>query len=147
MHGKEFIKDCIQTFFTVVTLINIAMFLMGIAMMPDMKFGYEGFIVPVIYGLAGTLPNLAMYSTREIKVGELIARKILQLLLTEGCVLFVIFYDSAETDRPLWLIGVVAFSIVIIFVLATLFDWVQNYLSSKQLTEDLKLFQGKIQEV
>lgn len=146
MHGKEFWADCIRTFFTVVTMINIAMFVMGVSMMPDTKFGYEGFIIPVIYGLAGTLPNLVMYSGRELKVGELIVRKILQLLFTELCVLFVMFYDSAESDRPLWFIGTVALSILIIFVLATLSDWLQNWLSAKQLTEDLKIFQGKLSE-
>ena len=146
MHGKEFLAECIRTFFTVVTMINIAMFLMGVTMMPDVKFGYEGFIVPVIYGLAGTLPNLVMYSRRELKPGELVARKLLQFLLTEASVLFVIFFNSAKENRPLWLIGAVALSIFIIFVLASLSDWLQNYLSAKQLTEDLKIFQGRVQE-
>lgn len=146
MHGKEFIADCIRTFFTVVTLINIAMFLMGITMMPDVKFGYEGFIIPVIYGLAGTIPNLAMYSKKELKVGELVVRKIIQFILTEACVLFVIFYDVSEQNKSLWLVGSVAFSIFVIYVLATLSDWLQNFLSAKQLTEDLKIFQGKQQE-
>lgn len=146
MHGKEFLADCIRTFFTVVTLINIAMFLMGVSMMPDVKFGYEGFIIPVIYGLAGTLPNLAMYSTRELKTGELMMRKILQFILTEACVLFVMFFNSSEEDRPVWLIGTVVLCIFVVFVLATLCDWLQNYLSAKQLTEDLIIFQGKVQE-
>ena len=146
MHGKEFIGDCIRTFFTVVTLINIAMFLMGVTMMPDIRFGYEGFIVPVIYGLAGTLPNLVMYSGRELKVGELMVRKVFHFVLTEASVLLVIFYNSPEEARPLWLIRAVAICIFIIYVLATLFDWLQNYLSAKQLTEDLKIFQGKLQE-
>lgn len=146
MHGKEFIADCIRTFFTVVTLINIAMFLIGISMAPDIKFGYEGFIIPVIYGLAGTLPNLAMYSVRELKIGELILRKVIQFILTEACVLFVIFYGASKQDSQLGLIGPVAISIFIIYVLATLSDWLQNYLTAKQLTEDLKNFQGKALE-
>lgn len=146
MHGKEFLADCIRTFFTVVTLINIAMFLMGVSMMPDVKFGYEGFIIPVIYGLAGTLPNLAMYSTRELNTGELMMRKILQFILTEANVLFVMFFNSSEEDRPVWLIGTVVLCIFVVFVLATLCDWLQNYLSAKQLTEDLIIFQGKVQE-
>jgi len=146
MHGKEFLADCIRTFFTVVTMINIAMCLMGVTMMPDVKFGYEGFIIPVIYGLVGTLPNLVLYSTRELKVGELMVRKVIQFILTEVCVLFVIFYKSSEEDRPLWLVGAVALCIFIIYVLATLSDWLQNYLSAKQLTKDLIIFQGKVQE-
>ena len=146
MHGKEFVLDCIRTFFTVVTLINIAMFLMGISLFPDQTFGYEGFIIPVIYGLAGTLPNLAMYSSRELRVGELLLRKVIQFLLTEACVLFVAFYDTSEADRTPWLIILVALSIFIIFVIASLFDWIQNYLSAKQMMEDLKVFQGNVQE-
>ena len=146
MHGKEFVADCIRTFFTVVTMINIAMFLMGITMMPDVRFGYEGFIIPVVYGLAGTIPNFALYSQKELRVGELIVRKIIQFILTEACVLFVIFYDVSEKNKPLWLVGSVALSIFVIYVLATLSDWLQNYLTAKQLTEDLKSFQGKVQE-
>ena len=146
MHGKEFIADCIRTFFTVVTLINIAMYLMGVSIFPDTTMGYEGFIIPVIYGLVGTIPNLAMYSSRELRVGELMVRKVIQLLLTEICVLFATFSGSAETDGVPWLIAVVALSIFIIFVLASLFDWIQNYLSAKQMMEDLKVFQGNVQE-
>ena len=41
---------------------------------------------------------------------------------------------------------VVALSIFIIFVIASLFDMIQNYLSAKQMTEDLKVFQGNMQE-
>ena len=146
MHGKEFIADCISTFFTVVTLINIAMFLMGISIFPDMTMGYESFIIPVIYGLAGTIPNIAMYSNRELRVGELMVRKVIQLLLTEGCVLFAVFFGSAKTDRDPWLIAVVALSVFIIFILASLFDWIQNYLSAKQMTQDLKIFQRNAQD-
>lgn len=33
-----------------------------------------------------------------------------------------------------------------IFIIASLFDMIQNYLSAKQMTEDLKVFQGNMQE-
>ena len=146
MHGKEFIADCIRTFFTIVTLINIAMYLMGVSIFPEVTMGYEGFIIPVIYGLVGTIPNFAMYSNRELKVNELIVRKVIQLLLTEACVLIAVFSGSSYTDKVPWLIIVVALSIFIIFVVASLFDWIQNYLSAKQMMEDLKIFQGNMQK-
>jgi uncharacterized membrane protein len=87
-----------------------------------------------------------MYSSRELRVGELLLRKVIQLLLTEACVLFVAFFDTSEADRAPWLIILVALSILIIFVIASLFDWIQNYLSAKQMMEDLKVFQGNVQE-
>lgn len=144
MHGKEFVLDCIRTFFTIVTLINIVMFLLGMYFMPDRQFGNEAFIVPVIYGLAGTLPNLVMYSKRELKVGELMVRKVLQFILIEVLVLFVIFYDSGEQWLQSKMVASTAVSIFVIYVLACLLDWLQNYLAAKHMTEELQRFQGNV---
>lgn len=146
MHGKEFILDCIRTFFTVVTLINVVMLVLGLYFMPDKQFGYEAFSVPIIYGLAGTLPNLVMYSKRELKVVELLVRKILQLILIEVFVLFAAFYDAGEEIRTFEIVGSTAVSIFLVYVISTLLDWLQNYLTAKQMTEELLRFQGNIQE-
>lgn len=146
MHGKEFILECIRTFLTVVTLINVVMFFLGLYLMPEARFGYEAFAVPLIYGLVGTLPNLVMYSKRELKVGELVVRKIIQFILIEVFVLFTAFYNSVEEARTMELIGSTAISIFVVYVIATLLDWVQNYLAAKQMTEELQRFQCKVQE-
>ena len=141
MHGKEFLLDSIRTFFTVVTLINIEMFLVGMYLMPEARFGYEALIVPVIYGLAGTLPNLVMYSKRELKVRELMVRKVLQLILIEVLVLFVAFYNTTETVRSVEIVISTAVGIFVVYVVTILLDILQNFLTAKQMTEDLKKFQ------
>lgn len=141
MHGKEFILDLIRTFFTVVTLINIVMFLLGLYFMPENQFGYEAFIVPVIYGLAGTVPNVVMYSKRELKISEIIVRKIIQMVLVEVFVLFAAFHGAGEQMLTIEIVGSTAVSIFMIYVIATLLDWLQNYLAAKQMTEDLVRFQ------
>ena len=146
MHGKEFVLDCIRTFFTVVVLINVVMFLLGLYFMPEAQFGYEAFAVPLIYGFVGTLPNVVMYSRRELKVGELIVRKVIQVILIEVLVLFVAFYDTAEQMIKQEMITSTAVSIFVVYVLATLFDWLQNYLAAKQITEELQRFQERVQE-
>lgn len=146
MHGKEFLLDCLRTFFTVVTLINVVMFVLGLYFMPENRFGYEAFAVPLIYGLAGTLPNIVMYSKGELKVGELIVRKVIQFILIEVFVLFVAFYDAGEQMRTVEIVGSTAASIFVVYVLATLFDWLQNSLAAKQMTEELMRFQESVQE-
>lgn len=146
MHGKEFALDCIRTFFTVVTLINVVMFVLGLYFMPEKQFGYEAFAVPLIYGLAGTLPNLVMYSKRELKVAETLVRKTVQFVLIEVLVLFAAFHGAGEEIKTVEIIGSTAISIFVVYVIATLLDWVQNYLAAKQMTEELKRFQGKAQE-
>ena len=148
MHGKEFILDLLRTYFIVVTLINAAMWIMGVYLefVPENQFGYEAFAAPLLYGLAGCLPELAMYSKRELTVKELIVRKVLQFFLVEVLVLWVAFYGAVGAWKSPELIGSVAFSIFIIYVLATLFDWLQNYLSALRMTEELVRFQEKIKE-
>lgn len=146
MHGKEFVLDCMRTFFTVVTLINIVMFFLGEYFLPDQRFGYEAFIVPVIYGLAGTLPNVVLYSGRELKIKELMVRKVIQVILTEAFVLFTAFSGAESKEVDAEIIASTAVSILVIFVIATLLDWLQNFLAAKQMTEELKKFQAGVQE-
>lgn len=141
MHGKEFWADCIRTFFTVVALINVLMCLLGKILLPELRFGYEAFIVPVIYGLVGTLPNLVMYSRRELKIGELMVRKVLQLILIEVLVFFVAFYNTTEETKSVEMMASTVAGVFIVYVLATLVGMLENFLSAKQMTEDLKQFQ------
>lgn len=146
MHGKEFVLDCVRTFFTVVTLINVVMFILGMHLMPENRFGYEAFAVPLIYGLAGTLPNLVMYSRRELSVKAFIVRKILQFILIEVLVLFAAFYNASADNLNIEIVGSTAISIFVVYVLACFFDWLQNYLSAKRMTEELMRFQENAQE-
>ena len=123
------------------------MFVLGIYFMPEARFGYEAFLVPLIYGLAGTLPNVVMYSKRELKVGELLVRKVIQLILIEVFVLFAVFYDTEELlFQKFEIIGSTAVGIFLIYVISTLLELLQNYLTAKQMTEELQRFQCKMQE-
>ena len=146
MRGKEFVLDVIRTYFTVVVLINAAMYVMGMYFVPEHRFGYEAFKAPLIYGAAGTLPLLVMYSRRELKVGELIIRNILQFVLIEALVLFVAFYEADAEWIDAGVVGSVALSIFIIYLLSFLFDWIQNWLSAKSIEEDLLRFQERVKE-
>lgn len=55
---------------------------LGMYFLPEMQFGYEAFCVPLIYGAVGTIPNVVMYSRKELKVKEVFVRKFIQLT---GC--------------------------------------------------------------
>ena len=77
---------------------------------------------------------------------EILVRKILQLILIEVFVLFAAFYDAGEEIRTFEIVGSTAVSIFLVYVISTLLDWLQNYLTAKQMTEELLRFQGNIQE-
>lgn len=146
MHGKEFVIDLIRTFFTVVTLINVAMLVMGLWFAPDMKFGYEAFAAPLIYGVVGTLPNIVMYSKRELSVRELFVRKVLEFILIEVLVLGVAFYGADTFWQQPKIIISVGISIFLIYVVASIIDWAQNYVAAKRMTDELMKFQERVKE-
>ena len=145
MHGKEFIIDVIRTYFTVVTFINVIMWIVGTQIAPDNLFGYEAFRAPLVYGAVGVFPNIVMYSRRELSVKELWIRKALQLMLIEICVLFVVFHDVAPVFRQPEIVAKVGIGIVIIYVVSTIIDGIQDYLSAKKMTEELMKFQRSVE--
>ena len=143
MHGKEFVIELIRTYFSVVTLVNVVILIMGLQMAPDSRFGYDAFAAPLIYGAAGTLPYMVMYSKRELKVKELLFRKILQFILIEITVLFAAFYNHTEIWKKPEIIISVAISILVIYVIASLIDWIQNSIFARQMTVELMKFQER----
>lgn len=108
MSGREFWIDFIRTYFMIVTLITLAMCIVGKAMMPEQTFGYEAFAAPLLYGLVGAIPNLVLYSKRELKVKELLVRKILQLILIEIGILCIALYGSKGSWLDPLIVGVLA---------------------------------------
>ena len=144
MHGKEFTIDLIRTFFTVVTLVNVAILVMGLWFAPDIQFGYEAFEAPLIYGAVGTLPNIVMYSKKELSVKALFVRKVLQFILIEVLVLFAAFYGAEVYWQQPKIIVSVGISIFLIYVVASIIDWIKNYVTAKRMTDELVKFQERV---
>ena len=78
---KERFRSQLAAFFISVTLIDLAIFILGCLLEPDLKFGYEAFAYPLIYGVIGSLPGLIMYSKKELTMKQTIIREIIQMLL------------------------------------------------------------------
>lgn len=141
MHGKEFLINIITTYFALVTMITIAMLILGSYFAPEASFGYMAYASPLIYAACGIIPTAVMYSKRELTVKELVIRKIIQFFLVEGVVLAVSYQSlDSHTGQSKVLISM-AICVCIIFVLAHIISWFQNCMSAKQMTEELIIFQ------
>lgn len=96
MTFKEFfIKNIMTGFFISVTFICLGIAAVGSIFEPAERIPYNGFVSPIIFGLAATLPTLIMYSKRELSVKELIFRKLLHLLLLEITINGMLFITGA----------------------------------------------------
>lgn len=144
MHGKEFIMKIIRTYFTLVTLITVAIFLIGAQLAPDASLSYTAFAIPLIYAACGVLPSVVMYSRKELTVKQFLVRKVIQLGLIE-ILLFTVIFDNVNelkerTDRVI----LVTISVFIIYTLVHILDWFQKSLSAKKMTEELMCLQQAV---
>ena len=146
MRGKELFDKMFRTYFVFVTLINVAIFVSGSITQPDSRFGYSVFIMPLLYALAGILPQLVMYSRHELSIKEILLRKLIQLLLIELLVNGIILSENALRPEYTSIIKTISICIVLVFILANVISWIMDYTSAQKLTRELAEFQAKNQE-
>ncbi|MBE6753721.1 MAG: DUF3021 family protein [Ruminococcaceae bacterium] len=137
MHGKEFLNSLVRSYFAVVTLVVLAVAILGNIFAPEERFGYDAFYLPLLYGAIGVLPDVIMYSRKELSVKALIVRKVLQLVMIEGAILFIMFAFGPAYNRQPTLVVSVAISIFIIYILVNLMDYAHNCAAAKQLNDEL----------
>ncbi|HKM34514.1 MAG TPA: hypothetical protein VJY54_07205 [Lachnospiraceae bacterium] len=142
MRGKEFLKSIIMSFFIIVTLINIATFILGTIFQPDLRFGYDAFLSPLIYGVFSLIPFVVMYAKKELTVKELLIRKVLQLLSIEVIQWFLAFGFNSSERGNIKLMVAFSLSILIIYVLVHLITWFLDVQTAKKMTDDLHHYQS-----
>lgn len=140
---KERIKDILNSFFITVTLINVAMLILGKLLEPNQVFGYEAFMYPLIYGLIGTIPSIVIRDKKELSVKQELIRKVMNMLLIIVLMFAFMFGGREITSELIAAAAGVSISIVIIFVLVNLIIWWLDLKTAKDMTEDLLKYQEK----
>lgn len=142
MQGKELIRDMVNTYFMLATMILVVMALLGTYFMPEVSFGYEAFKTPLIYAAYGTLPNVIMYAKKELTLKQFLVRKVMQFILVEVIVIAVAIPTEVFKAEKAVVVAL-AISIFLIYILTHLIEWFQNCVTAKQMTEELLNFQQK----
>lgn len=139
MTFKEFLLLHLQLFCVLVTLIYAASLIVGMIAVPQQSLQYYQLVGPFILAALCVLPTFITYFRKEPTLGQYIFRHILQLALIEAIVL-VFTEPPAGTGKVLFyvIIGVI---VLVIYAIAKLMVWLQKYMQSKKLTEQLKQLQ------
>ena len=146
MKMKEWLRRALRLYTLLVTLITVALLVLGCLLDRDRLFSYEVFVSPLLYALIGTVAGLVTETDREVGVRELIIRKIISLALIEGAVLLIACnVKSIPSDRP-WVIPGIALSILVIYLLANLFSWLAERREAVRLSEALFRYQRDREE-
>ena len=141
MDFKQFFLRKLTLFFTLTTLITVAVFFVGSAFDPKASLGYDAMLAPLRYAALCVLPTFVTYSKRELTPRALVGRMALEFLLIEAVVLVIAFLSPAiDTDRSS-VVLVIAGSVLVIYLLARLFSWLRDSAEAKRLNADLLRFQ------
>lgn len=126
-------------FFIVTACITILSGILGMIFMPDVRFGYEAFLSPPIFGFLSALSGLVTKSRKELSVGQMLFREFLQLLLIEVMV-FGVNYVFGTTFT--WELNItLALSIAVIFILVYVIMWLNDQRSAVAFNAKLVEFQ------
>lgn len=141
MRLNEFLRKLLMRYFIIVTAVTLLMGIIGLQYEPHVKFGYEAFFSPLLFGLMGVIPSFVTYSKKELTLKQMKARKILQLLVLE--VIILSFGNIMNIMKP-DMLGSMALSIFIIFVGVHIIEWMIDQKKAQELTLDLKAFQKTV---
>ena len=141
MNLKQFLIRKLMLFFALSTLITVAVYILGVLSDPEARFGYDGFLSPLIYAGACVLPRLVTWSKRELKPREMLLREMMQFLLTEAVVLGLAFRSRViDTSRSEVVLGI-AGSVLVIYLLVFLISWAANSAEARETDRELQEFQ------
>lgn len=143
MSFKSFLKSICSTYFIIVTLVNLATFVMGSIYRPEERFGYDAFLVPLLYAFLGVLPICVMYSKKELTLVQVLIRKLLQLILLEGLLIgFVFGYGDFSKDNIVQMVSF-AVTVFVVFLLVHVISFVLDVQQARQMTLDLLEYQNR----
>jgi hypothetical protein len=134
-----FFKKVVMSFFVTVTCIVLTMALVGLFFEPDVRFGYEAFFSPLIFGLIASLPLFVKYSKHELSLGQSLLRDGIYLLLIELLILSVLYFNKILTNFSMALS--LAFSIFIINVTVKIVLWINDKKTADEFNKALKAYQ------
>ena len=139
---KERLYEALKTYFILVTLITILMFVLGTLFDSGRTFGYDAYLSPLIYAAIGAVPNLLLGSDKEISVKALLIRRLFELIFIEAAVLVIAFsVSSIPTERTSVVAGL-AVGIVVVYILTIAAEYIIELGNSKKLNEALYRYQN-----
>ncbi|MCM1183997.1 MAG: hypothetical protein NC337_11550 [Roseburia sp.] len=144
MSLKEILYRSLMIYFILVTCITAGIMILGLAFDPDARFGYSAFASPFIFAALGVIPNLLMYSSKELSDKQVILRKMIQFAVIEAEVSGVCIISPIIHSEKAEVMTGVMISVLVIFILVHFINIMNNYFSAKQLTKELMQFQKNI---
>ncbi len=143
MDFKDFLKRTLKAYFIIVTLICLAMLIVGALCFPQEKIGYEAFSAPLLYALFGVIPTVVMYSPNELTVKQFIVRKVIQLISIEA-IIFALLLGGDYLPLTVPTAAGLFVLVAVIFALVHAIDYLLDTKRAADLNKDLANYQKRM---
>lgn len=139
MKNKGLLLEFTLVFFIVTGCITILSGILGSIFLSDIRFGYEAFLSPPIFGFLSALSGLITKSRKELSIQQMVFRNCLQLLLIEVMVFGANYVYG--TTFPWELSVILAIGIAFIYILVHVILWLNDRRSAVEFNAKLAEFQ------
>lgn len=141
MSFKAFLKRCLMEYFIITTCVTAAIAILGQALDPAARFGYEAYWSPLIFGFVGLLPSLVTYSRKELSFRQALLRKAIHVVVLEATLAAFGFWAGilhALSDASVFMLAV-----FIIYLAVNLLSWQFDKKDAGEINRTLKYLQGR----
>ncbi len=140
MKNQTTLSSFLVVFLVITACITILYGVLGVLFLPDMRFGYEAFFSPPLFGLLSTLTEFVRKSKKELSVKQTLFRNFLQLLLIE-VIVFGLNFLCGNSFTPVLGIALAA-GIAVIYILVCVILWLNDRKIAQSFNIALKNFQA-----
>ena len=141
MKHKTTAADMLISFCICTTLICLLQGVMGVLFFPEMQLGAGAYFGPPLFGFLSVLLGMVTYSSKELTIRQVMARRAIHLALIEGMI-FGLNYLAGNVFSVLLSI-ILAVAIAAVYILVYVILWIDDLRSAWAFNEKLKEFQER----
>lgn len=143
MSLREALYQAARTYCILVTLITMAILVLGETFDAGETFSYDVFLSPLVFALVGAAPELVMVSREELSRRAYVCRRVAQFALIEAGVLAIAAASPAiPSDRADVVVSLVA-AVAVVYIATCVCTYLSERHAARKMTDELARFQSR----
>ena len=141
MSFGAFLKRCLMEYFIITTCVTAATAILGQALDPAARFGYDAYFSPLIFGLVSLIPSLLTYSRKELSLRRTLVRKATHVIVLEATL--IVFGLWAGILHGISDVSSFGLTVFIVYLAVNLIGWQIGKKDAVEINEMLKSLQDR----
>lgn len=143
MSLREALYQAARTYCILVTLVTVAILVLGETFDAGATFSYDVFLSPLAFALVGAAPELVMVSSEELSRRAYVCRRVVQFALIEIGVLALATASPAIASNRMEVAASLAIAVAVIYALTWACTYLSDRYAARKMTDELARFQAR----